>query len=306
MCKSIRQAHAASDWKNRPYSDAQMRRCGDAHLERTRPEALEDTEQQQQRPRSKVYVLGGFGGAAGLDIARHLFAEGSGLYAAHTEAEEEDNGGDHTDLAFCLDSHPGMSNHCTKEDCEAPLAAGLQRAAQHHRSLSTGTPPLITIVACNTMHLALASAQIPKQHVELVRLPEAAAASLNEAIALDEPPPKIVLWSTMATVAGGLYHEAVRAHGLALEAPPQEEMETVERIINLLKRGSTEAAIALAAPLLKQHAAEGSVVLLGCTELPLLVPALHSVPELKSLRLVDCNQAVAKAALERVRIADGL
>ena len=106
-------------------------------------------------------------------------------------------------------------------------ASGMQKWSQRGKSVARFiTPPLSTIVACNTMHLALPSASVPQQ-VELVHLIEAAAASLNETVsrldAAQNRPRKIVLWSTMATVAGGLYHKAVQAHGLALEAPPKEE-----------------------------------------------------------------------------------
>ena len=111
--------------------------------------------------------------------------------------------------------------------------------------------------------------------------------------------PRVVLWSSIATAQSGLYHAACAANGIPdLEVPSDADAATVEELIELTKQGKIADAMALTAPLLAALP-RGSIMVMGCTELPLLKTEMESVTVSAGhqLHFVDCNLSLAQSVV---------
>lgn len=246
---------------------------------------------------AKAYILGGFGGAAGIDICQKLFAAGRNVHGGN------DLTADSGDIHFVLDSHPGKEGHVTTEGCIAPLRAGLDRAAAHRNVLGEDTPVIVAI-GCNTMHTALPHVDIP-DGLHVVHIMDATANAVKDLLARRaDPPPKILLWSTTATAQSGLYQQHTRrVAGVSLENPPAAHAEAFERMIELTKIGRVQEAVSMARKILREYE-EGTVVVLGCTELPLVVAHMDHT-DLSGIDFVDCNDALARETVFEYAVALG-
>ena len=104
-------------------------------------------------------------------------------------------------------------------------------------------------------------------------------------------------------VDSAVYEDALRDRGLGMERPDADERDAIDRIImgelvkGLFKPGSVDDCRRVIAGL-KDRGCDA--VILGCTELPLIIDDGNS-----SLPTIDTTRLLARAALRRAVAAEG-
>jgi aspartate racemase len=143
----------------------------------------------------------------------------------------------------------------------------------------------------NTIHQALAYVE-PRSPLPWLHIAEVVAAA-----AVDRGFRRLGLLGTRSLVEGEVYPAKLAAHGLTWARPEPADREEVDRIIfEELVRGVVrpEAAARLQGVMRRMQASGCDAVVLGCTEIPLLMSDANSpLPTLDSTRLL------ARAALQR-------
>jgi aspartate racemase len=96
---------------------------------------------------------------------------------------------------------------------------------------------------------------------------------------------------------GPVYPPKLAAKGIDFETPPAKDRERINTIIfdELVNGRFTAESLAFFQTAIAAHGQEGcDAVVLGCTEIPLLVP-----PEASPLPTLDSTRLLARAAVER-------
>ena len=96
---------------------------------------------------------------------------------------------------------------------------------------------------------------------------------------------------------GPVYPEKLKAAGLEYRIPGPQERERINQIIfdELVNAQFTPRSLAYLQEVIRTLADQGcDAVVLGCTEIPLLVP-----PEASSLPTLDSTRLLAKAAVKK-------
>jgi len=224
--------------------------------------------------RGVVGVLGGMGPAATIDFLRKMIA------ATPAAADQ-----DHVPvLAASIPQVPDRTAAFRGEG-ESPLAAMLASG----RRLVEGGAGLV-VMPCNTAHLwfdALEAALgLPMLHLVDVAIDEA------RRLAGDGAP--LGLLATDATLASGLYINRPAAAGVRWSLPTAGEvLEQVMPGIAAVKAGDMaegERLLLAAAQRLAQRGARALV--LGCTEIPLVLDAANA-----PLPVVDATAVLARRAV---------
>lgn len=143
----------------------------------------------------------------------------------------------------------------------------------------------------NTLHRALGyvlpRSPLPWLHIAEIVAAEAARRGFR----------RLGLTGTKWLVESDVYPEKLAAHGLAWERPDPAEREELNRIIMdelVMSMFKPDSTVALQAVVERLKQAECDAVILGCTELPLVLDDRNSpLPTLDSTRLL------ARAALAR-------
>ena len=102
---------------------------------------------------------------------------------------------------------------------------------------------------------------------------------------------------TRYLMEGPVYPEKLKAAGLEYRIPGSQERERINRIIfdELVNAQFTSRSLAYFQEAIRTLADQGcDAVVLGCTEIPLLVP-----PEASSLPTLDSTRLLAKAAVKK-------
>jgi aspartate racemase len=151
----------------------------------------------------------------------------------------------------------------------------------------------LAVIACNTAHLWFDEIE-EALGLPMIHLVDAA---IQDAVALAGAGGRIGLLGTDATVASGLY---INRAALATPAPvhwllptANEMLDFVARGIEAVESGKLERGrelLATAALRLKDRGA--NVVILGCTEIPVVLNDMNS-----PLPIVDATAALAKRAV---------
>ncbi|MEO7885223.1 MAG: amino acid racemase [Polaromonas sp.] len=235
-----------------------------------------------------VGILGGMGPAAGADFARlfvqacadHMRARGLPVsdqaFPEHWLAQVPV-----PDRSNALES-PGPGGH-------QPLDPMLQ-AMGKLAALGATT----VAVACNTAHAWHAALQERFPQLEVLHVAREVAQNLaGRGIR------EVGLLATEGTYRAGLYDQALRQAGVQCHIPSTEERERLMRgIYEGVKAGSMalarECFAGVADALARRHGL--SVLVLGCTEIPL---ALSAVPGMEGLKLVDPAALLAQALAQR-------
>lgn len=230
-----------------------------------------------------VGVLGGMGPLATIDFMRKVL-----------EATPAARDQDHVPmLVSCLPQIPDRTA-AFRGVGDSPLDAIVDSG----RRLTSAGADLI-VMPCNTAHLWFDEVQARLQR-PMLHLVDAA---LREALGLVGPEARLGLLATDATIASGLYIN----RRLADRPPPQwllptagEMLEQVMPGIEAVKAGLLEAGherLAAAARALRQRGAD--VLVLGCTEIPLVLDAAAC-----GLPVVDATAALARHVVAHVARAD--
>jgi aspartate racemase len=225
-----------------------------------------------------VGVLGGMGPLATIDFMRKMLA-------ATPAATDQDH------VPVLVSSIPQVPDRT--EAFRGEGASPLQAMVASGRRLVAAGAGLV-VIPCNTAHLWFDELQgaigLPMLHL--------VDAALDEAVALAGQTGRIGLLATDATLASGLYVNRVgsggRAHGVQWLLPTAGEMLTlVMPGVAAVKAGRLEQAVALltgAVEALKRRGA--TAVVLGCTEIPVVLDAIHA-----PLPLIDATAALARRAV---------
>ena len=179
---------------------------------------------------------------------------------------------------------------------DAPVAAALRRGVEQVAAAGAD----FFVCPDNTAHIVLErivdSLPIPGIHIADVVCEEIAAAGWRTA----------GLLGTRWTMTGPVYAAALASRGLACLVPDAERREQVDRAIFAeLCLGRFEApTIALFVDAIRELADAGAdCVILGCTEIPLIIDERNSpLPALDSTRLLAryaVDEALADRALSR-------
>lgn len=145
------------------------------------------------------------------------------------------------------------------------------------------------LIATNTMHKVF-DAVASGTDLPLINIIDETAAKAK-ALGLT----RLGLLGTRYTMSDGFYQERIAASGLETVVPPAGDQEVVHRVIveELVRGRLTESARAEYVRVIDALAARGvEGVILGCTEIPLLVK-----PEDSALPLLDTAVIHADAAL---------
>lgn len=166
------------------------------------------------------------------------------------------------------------------------VAEGLMTAAN---SLAAAGADFI-LIATNTMHLVFDQVQA-RVNVPMLSLLDAAGDAI-QAQGLDN----VALLGTRFTMASRLYPDALTPRNITVQVPNVEDQAVVNRVIyeELVKGVVREDSRAEYVRIINDLAARGAQgVILGCTEIPLLVR-----PEDVNLPLLDTTRIHAEAALQ--------
>ncbi len=204
-------------------------------------------------PLRLVGILGGMGPAATVDLMQKIISL--------TPAAN-----DQMHIPIVVWSVPQIpprspAIHCPNEPSPAPQ---LVRGA---RALRTADIECIAI-ACNTAHFWATeieqAAGVPLLHI--------ADCTLDALAEEESAPRRIALLATEGTIHAGFYQARGRERGIAFELVDGSAQRSVTRAIECVKRGDIVAAKACLFPILSALRASGvQRIVLGCTELPLIV-----------------------------------
>lgn len=144
------------------------------------------------------------------------------------------------------------------------------------------------ILATNTMHKVLPQINSP---IPIFSILDAVARNAKE-----RGIKSVGLTGTQFTMTDGFYAQGLESRGLNVLLPEEEEQETIHQIIytelikGVVNSSSAERFNQITHNLLKRGA---DAVLLGCTELALLIPEVSALPE-----YIDSTRIHADAAWE--------
>jgi aspartate racemase len=192
-------------------------------------------------------------------------------------------------------AHPEITMHTLPLDVYlARIDAGdwIGVAALMSRSASVLAQAGADLIICpnNTLHRAfdLVATRVPWLHIASAVQAEATRSTFR----------RVGLLGTQAVMQGSVYQPMFEKHGIEILLPPPHELIRLDNIIrNELIRGEySPRSRACVLDLISTMAANGAeAVILGCTELPLLLQEESPV-----LPLLDSTRILAIAALQRV------
>jgi aspartate racemase len=166
------------------------------------------------------------------------------------------------------------------------VAQGLSQAAQHLQSAGAD----FIIIATNTMHIVFEQVQASVSLPMLSLLDAVGEATQDRGLRT------VGLLGTRFTMEKTFYHEALASRGIDILVPDSEEREYINRVIyDELVAGQIRDASRQRFVAIVQHLADRGAegIILGCTEIPLLIcEADVGIP------LFDTTAIHAQAALE--------
>jgi aspartate racemase len=148
------------------------------------------------------------------------------------------------------------------------------------------------LIATNTMHKVFDDVQ-KAVDLPLINLIDATAAKARE-MGLK----KLGLLGTRYTMSDGFYQERIARNGLTVRVPPPEDQRIVHQVIvdQLINGQLMEASkldyVRIIEGLI-EHGAEG--IILGCTEIPLLVNQADAAVPLLDTAVIHADAALAHA-----------
>jgi aspartate racemase len=118
--------------------------------------------------------------------------------------------------------------------------------------------------------------------------------TLNEIRGSFEAFIEIGLLATDGTLIGRVYHNAFESEGYRIITPVDEEQRELMRIIYAIKAGETEEHVQALEAIIEHMRFLGSkLVILGCTELPILLRYFEP-----SIPVIDATSCLAKGIVE--------
>lgn len=235
-----------------------------------------------------VGILGGMGPAAGADFAR-LFVQACADHMRELNIPVSDQAFPEHWLAQVPVPDRSAALESSDPGAHQPLDPMLQ-AVGKLAALGATT----VAVACNTAHAWHGALQERFPQIEVLHVAREVARTLAERGVRE-----VGLLATEGTYRAGLYDQALRQAGLVCHTPPPAERgRLMQGIYNGVKVGNLALAhdcfSEVARTLVRRHGL--STLILGCTEIPLV---LRAVPDMPRLELVDPADLLARALAQR-------
>jgi aspartate racemase len=232
----------------------------------------------------RLGVLGGMGPLAGAAFALRM-----------VQLTPADNDQQHIPVLLCNDPAIPDRSSAFLGQGPSPLP-GMLRGID---TLVAGGADCIAI-PCNTAHLWFDELQAASP-TRLLHIVEAVVADLRRQGVTEG---KVGILGTPATIAMGLYQRHLRAAGYqTIEPSPEEVQRLCVPAIAAVKANRIDEAFAPAAEGIRALARQGArAVVLGCTELPLAVPAARRGEF--DVVLTDSIDALAREAIGLMRPAE--
>ncbi|SRR5579875_287044 len=190
-----------------------------------------------------------------------------------------------------VDSNPSIPDRTAALLEGGPDPAPALAATAHN--LERAGAELIAM-PCNSAHAFLDAVRRGVRIPVLDMMDEVAGAAAGQ-----EPPPRLIgVLGTTATLRLRLYHRALERRGLAVIEPEEREQRAVMAAIHAIKGGDlgdgVRASVRAIASALAARGADA--IVLGCTELPLVLGAADA-----AARVLDATEILARAALRDAR-----
>ena len=224
--------------------------------------------------KSKVYILGGFGTFAGIDIS---------YKTVKNYSEITDIVNDSDNIPFILDSESNESTlNETKISTYNNFINGMIRAENY--CASNNISHLIMGIACDTMHLCLEDYKI-HNNITFVNMIDCVCNKVNQIYRNYE---KIYLLSAYETFTSNIYHNK-------LECSIEKDIKLfplVKELYTKIKKGIVLNKVICnnIITLIPNN----SLVILGCTELPVNLDIFNKCCSKKKIDFIDCNNELAK------------
>ena len=215
-------------------------------------------------------------------------AEGAALCYRTICAEAPAIMGRHTHPEISMHTHPlGLYMECIYRDDWAGVADLMVSSAS--KLMACGADFLLT--PDNTIHRAfpLVAERTPLPWLHIVR--EVAEEARRRGFK------RLAITGTRYTMEGPVYPEILQTHGIEYRIPTPLDRGRINTIIfdELVNGIFRSESLGVFQGIIERMKAEGcDAVVLGCTEIPLLV-----TPETSSLPILDSTRLLARAALRR-------
>jgi aspartate racemase len=230
-----------------------------------------------------IGVLGGMGPEATAELYKRIVS----LY------QDEKGAVDDADFpSIIINSVPAADMLNDLEGQNTRIIGQLNRAAQ---VLERAGADFIAI-PCNTAMIFLSAMQAS------VTIPIIDITEITAEQAARRGDKKVGLLASTSTIKNSIYKRAFDATRVSLLTPDEADQETVEQIIMRLLAGKKRQAdrVVLQNLAIQMKSRGVDSVVLGCTELPLLIDGAPGIP------LIDTIQVLAEAVLERAELTPEL
>lgn len=224
--------------------------------------------------RHTIGVIGGMGPLATADFYLRLVR-------ATPAAVDQDH------LHVLIDSNPEIPDRTAAIEGRGPdPTPALIVTAQ--RLVRAGAE--ILVMPCNSAHAFLDAIRraVPVRVLDIMEEVASAAAALRPL------PRTAALLATAGTVRQRLYHTALGRRGIAVVVPDAEDQRAVSEVIAAVKAGDVGSAVrSRARDVARRMVQAGAeVIVLGCTELPLVL-----APQDAAVPVLDGTEILARAAI---------
>lgn len=162
-------------------------------------------------------------------------------------------------------------------------------------------------VPCNSAHVFVRQALDSGEWRSALAFVDMIDAAAGAAAARGRRAPGIL--ATTGTIGGGLYHRALERLGLSAVVPSDEEQETLV-MEAIYGQGGIKAGVTVGRPqdLMREAAARlvrrgADALILGCTEVPLVLHGADVRIDGRSIPLIDSTQELANALRARPGVA---
>jgi len=216
-----------------------------------------------------LYIIGGFGTDAGLDVLQKVIEYWKKVHKIE---------GDYDYPMIMFQSMPVGYDHCTVNDCKDAFALSIDNVnafAKLHIKHK-----ILVLFCCNTIHTLFDSEFSIASNIDILSMPDIVTKHVNSISEKN----KIYMLSTRTTYDSGIYK-------LNLEQLVKESEDKVKCIIQTIKQNQKVDKKVLIE--LFSNIEIGSIVILGCTELPLVKAQINDVTN-NSYEIIDCNQVCAE------------
>lgn len=222
----------------------------------------------------KVYLLGGFGALAGIDISKKLITCYSSIRPITNDSDN---------IKFILDSE-SIDNTFNDdiEECFNNFKNGYERVKNYFKS--NKIDKILLGVCCNTMHVSIQNLTFTT-NIELINMIDCVCEKVNSLHNLNN---SLYLWSTKE-----LYHSCIYQNKITrnIKKNDDEYQNLITTLMKNIKKNNLDYDYYCNELIEKTE--KNSVIILGCTELPFVLDILEKYTNNKNITFIDCNQELA-------------